>query len=53
VSTFDKLVAEGTMPQPFRIGTRKLWDRLRLDLAFEHLQPDDGDDAPNPWENEP
>ena len=40
-STFDRLMAEGRMPQPTRIGKRVVWDRLKLDAAFSDL--DDGD----------
>jgi hypothetical protein len=46
VSFFDILVADGRMPQPKRINSRKLWDRLALDAAFEAL-PDD--DEPDSW----
>lgn len=51
-TTFDKLVSEGKMPRPARVGMRRIWDRRRLDLAFEALQPEQ-DDAPNPWNDEP
>lgn len=33
-TTFDKLVADGRMPKPKRIGARTIWDREALDLAF-------------------
>jgi excisionase family DNA binding protein len=36
-STFLRLVNEGKLPQPIRIGGIVLWDRLALDLAFEEL----------------
>lgn len=36
-STFDKLVHEGKMPQPFRIGSRTIWDLRKLDAAFDLL----------------
>ncbi|MFK4047937.1 hypothetical protein [Roseomonas mucosa] len=45
--TFDKMVADGRMPQPKRVDGRKLWDLRKLDLAFEAL-PDE--EAPNPWD---
>jgi len=41
-STFDKLVADGRMPRPRRIDTRKLWDVHELDIAFNALPSDDG-----------
>ena len=48
-STFDKMVKGGTMPIPKRVGARTIWDRTRLDEAFEAL-PDEGTDAgDNPW----
>lgn len=48
-SKFDLLVAEGAMPQPKTVGGRVVWDRYRLDIAFDDL-PDrqarnDFDDA--------
>lgn len=43
-SLFDRLVAEGTMPQPFHLRGRRVWDRLRLDRAIEALQPETADD---------
>lgn len=48
---FDEMVADGRMPPPKRIDSRKVWDRVALDHAFEAL-PDDGDaSAPNPWDS--
>ena len=42
---FDSLVAEGRMPKPKLINSRKVWDRQELDIAFNKLpngeQPDD------------
>lgn len=46
VSTFDKLVEEGRMPRPARIGKRVVWDRLKVDAAFADLDDADaGDNA--------
>jgi len=36
-TTFDKLVADGRMPQPRRIDGRKVWDIRSLDLHFDAL----------------
>jgi predicted DNA-binding transcriptional regulator AlpA len=36
-SKFDQLLKDGQMPQPRRIGTRKIWDIRELDIAFEAL----------------
>jgi hypothetical protein len=41
-SKFDELVRDGRMPVAKRIDSRKVWDVLQLDLAFEAL-PDDSD----------
>ena len=46
---FDQMVADGRMPKPKRIDGRVVWDRRRLDEAFDAL-PDDGDR--NPWDAE-
>jgi hypothetical protein len=45
-SKFDELVADGRMPQPVKIDSRKLWDILQLDLAFDAFSQDN----PNSWE---
>jgi hypothetical protein len=42
------MVKDGRMPPPKKINARKVWDRQKLDQAFEAL-PDDGD-AVNPWD---
>lgn len=36
-TTFDRLVDEGRMPKPMRIGKRVVWDRLKIDAAFADL----------------
>lgn len=48
VTLFDELVRDGRMPQPIRLNSRVVWDRLLLDDAFAALSdgPRDGDD---PW----
>ena len=48
-NTFDKMRLDGRMPAPRVIGTRRVWHRQELDLAFANL-PRDGDDDPNPWD---
>jgi predicted DNA-binding transcriptional regulator AlpA len=47
-SLFDTMVADGRMPKPKRINSRTIWDRKRLDEAFEAL-PDEGER--NPWDD--
>jgi hypothetical protein len=46
-SLFDRLVEDGRMPRPKAINSRVVWDRQRLDVAFDVL-PDRGE--PNPWD---
>jgi hypothetical protein len=41
-SLFDKLVADGRMPAAKQINSRKVWDRLSLDEAFDALPDHDG-----------
>jgi predicted DNA-binding transcriptional regulator AlpA len=36
-SLFDMLIKDGRMPEPMRINARVVWDRLKLDRAFEAL----------------
>jgi len=48
-SLFDEMVRDGRMPKPKPINARKVWDRLRLDQAFEALPDVDGSGV-NPWD---
>lgn len=50
-SLFDELVKDGRMPRPKRINSRTVWDRIRLDEAFEAIL-DDESRAANPWDDE-
>lgn len=36
-SLFDQMVADGRMPSPKVINSRVVWDRYKLDAAFEPL----------------
>ena len=47
--SFDKMVAEGVLPQPRIWGARKLWLKPELELALLDL-PEVADEAPNPWD---
>lgn len=49
-STFDLMVADGRMPAPKRINSRLVWDRQRLDEAFENLPEKE---VANPWNGVP
>lgn len=48
-SKFDLMVADGSMPQPKMLGSRTIWDRSKLDIAFDAL-PDRA--AVNPWDDD-
>lgn len=41
-SLYDIMVGDGRMPKPKSINSRKVWDRLQIDEAFEAL---DGNEA--------
>ena len=45
VSKFDEMVRDGRMPTPKEIDSRRVWDRHRLDAAFEAL-PDTAERNP-------
>lgn len=47
-SLFDAMVADGRMPAPKRINARRVWDRHKLDTAFDAL-PDENER--NPWDD--
>jgi predicted DNA-binding transcriptional regulator AlpA len=55
-SLFDIMVKDGRMPKPKRINARTVWDRKRLDDAFDALpdeeggNPPDGAKSTNPWD---
>ena len=49
-STFDKLVADGSMPKPKQVYSRKLWDIRKLDLSIDQL-PGEGELDRNPWDD--
>jgi predicted DNA-binding transcriptional regulator AlpA len=46
-SLFDQMVMDGRMPGPKRINSRSVWDRRRLDQAFDALPEED---SGNPWD---
>jgi predicted DNA-binding transcriptional regulator AlpA len=50
-SLFDQMVKDGRMPKPIRINTRTVWDRTKVDAAFDALAEDD-DAQVNPWDAE-
>lgn len=38
VATFDRMVADGTMPEPFFLGGAEAWDIQDLDQAVDALK---------------
>jgi predicted DNA-binding transcriptional regulator AlpA len=34
---WDGMVADGSMPQPKMIGSRTVWDKNKVDVAFDEL----------------
>ena len=49
VTKFDEMVDDGRMPKPKRIDGRIVWDRFRLDEAFDAL--DEGTGSRNEWDS--
>ena len=47
VTKFDEMVSDGRMPRPKRIDGRTVWDRIRLDEAFDAL---DNEAATSEWD---
>ena len=48
VTKFDELVDDGRMPRPKRIDGRIVWDRIKLDEAFDALDDEGG--PSNEWD---
>jgi predicted DNA-binding transcriptional regulator AlpA len=48
-SLFDMMIKDGRMPGPKRINSRAVWDRIKLDLAFDAL-PENDASLLNPWD---
>lgn len=46
LTKFDMMVADGRMPGPKLIDSRKVWDRAALDDAFDNLPSADDE---NEW----
>ena len=49
VTKFDEMVDDGRMPRPKRIDGRCVWDRIKLDAAFDEL--DDDIRPKNEWDD--
>jgi predicted DNA-binding transcriptional regulator AlpA len=50
-TTFDALVADGFMPSPRCIGTRKIWDVDEIRAAFKSLPRDGEQRRGGTWED--
>lgn len=46
---FDEMVADGRMPAPKAINSRRVWSRQALTEAFAAIPNAGGEDATNPW----
>jgi predicted DNA-binding transcriptional regulator AlpA len=49
-SFFDKLIRDGRMPLPKRVNARVIWDRVKLDAAFEALGDTDEASVDDDWQ---
>jgi predicted DNA-binding transcriptional regulator AlpA len=47
-SLFDQMVADGRMPLPRMVNSRRIWDRQELDAAFDALPKKEELD---PWDD--
>ncbi len=47
---FDEMVADGRMPEPVKIDSRKLWDIRSLDMAFDALPRENETDGSS-WDD--
>jgi predicted DNA-binding transcriptional regulator AlpA len=47
---FLKLVGDGKLPKPKRLGGIVFWDRAKLDEFVEFFEGDDGGEVGNPFE---
>ena len=48
---FDEMVADGRMPEPVKIDSRKLWDIRSLDLAFDALPRENDETEGSTWDD--
>lgn len=51
-SLFDMLVDDGRMPSAKRINARMIWDRRKLDEAFEAIPDMESLCEHNPWDDD-
>ena len=48
---FDEMVADGRMPEPVKIDSRKVWDIRSLDLAFDALPRENEGTEGSTWDD--
>lgn len=48
-SLFDEMVRDGRMPSPKRINSRRIWDRLKIEAAFEELPEESSEASDETW----
>ncbi len=46
---FNEMVADGRMPPPKCINSRRVWSRISIEHAFSELPEDGADSTSNPW----
>lgn len=46
---FDEMVKDSRMPTPKRINSRTVWDRKKLDAAFDALPDEQEEPRDDPW----
>lgn len=46
---FDEMVRDGRMPDPFAVDGRRVWDRKKVDMAFDELSGAHREEA-NEWD---
>jgi hypothetical protein len=49
--TFDGMIKSGVMPKPKIIGARRVWDRHKLDAAFDELPGDEDTGHHDHWDD--
>jgi len=45
IGTFDKMVSEGVLPKPYRLGKRQVWDRKVIDHTIDEWSSQSSDAA--------
>ncbi len=51
-SLFDEMVKDGRMPKPKRPNARTVWDRRKVDLAFDRLPGDEEFGGDDDWDTQ-